>query len=634
MFSQSGSSKKRSFFIEGLNADKRDSGDEVTSSHAIEAPAKKSKEEVDDLSLWLTTLTEVICNNDDPGQILELISNLQQLQTEKKVSSEGIVQWLSKRNQQSYSMMHTICKTASPFIIKAILALVDEQALARLLKQPLFLPNQQQACLALHLLMQNAKLHGIECPPDLREELITLFEKKTINFNPQHMERELTWLQLHQRFPQANYSQTFTENLNMAWRALVQTRRYVSYVGNHVSMNSKSPLEHYTAQAKLSFARSLSSHIFDDSSDFIKFNRTKDHHHFELLKIALITAHQSTGNCEEQSYFVCRELLKMHYTGNIEIVNITPGDHALVIIGEGPDRMVIDAWANDIYPFAQAAERMQDYTSYQKKQKPCYFITYPVDPSIQSMVSLVKFSLNHFKQFAESINATAHSSAELIEVEMLDCLKNKYQHFVIKHLKLHPNEIELTSINSVAVSIEDHQFKIIVNPDDATSKTLLMSYITFMDYAAQQIYEDVLALQKDAVMNYFNNPPHEARGGSADEIIGDLVIFHKGIIEVKRVNRLTQQTVTREDTMYVSMNFINEVYKKELQRLLAQDGDKVLALLQTHHHKNQPIRIEVAAAGYNVFFKDTSEIRTISYKDFQDFANKAKAKISLHPMQA
>ncbi len=620
MFSQSKyqPSKKRSHNIDNPSV-------VDTPTIVVENDVKKSKQEItDSTSSRLLQLINMLFDYENITPALEHLSLLQQEIAAKKIDIEQLFKLFSVRDDHAYTLMQAICFKADPRVIKAVIACFDEKKRQQLLKQPHFASAENKVILALHLLVKNKRLK--ECDPKLREELISLFENLTIQFTAEAEDEKLTWIKLHQRYPHTKERLIFTENLNMAWRAMVQARQFIGCVSNHTSMNAKTLKEYYHARAKLAFARTMGGRFFANEKDFIHINSAKDYRYFKLVKESLISLHQSVGNCSEYASFVCRELLKMNYAGQIEIVNLKPGDHALVIIGEGVDRVVIDAWANDIYSFDEAAQRMQNFTTYSNKHRPHCFITFPVDLSFQKIISISKFHLADFIKFVDQVNAKAEGSDELIPMDMLDILKNKHEQIVIKYLKCHPSAVNLTTIDSIAVGIENHRFRIDFKLDEKIIKTLRVSYIQFMDYAEQQLYEDILSSQKKAVINYLNRYPDYFQI-KPNEMVSDLVFVHKGLVEVKRIDRFTLEPVmVSNDLRYNFLYYFNETYKIEKRFLFDQHGDTVLAELKQHYTEWEPKRIEITKEGYIVYFNKTQETLTLSYEDFSAYAEAAKSE--------
>ncbi|GEM_PF-6566944 len=98
-----------------------------------------------------------------------------------------------------------------------------------------------------------------------------------------------------------------------------------------------------------------------------------------------ITAAQ-VGNCGEYSFLTLQKLRTFHPDLLIEIFELDPGDHSIVVIGRepnldpskdkpndyttwGPNAVVCDAWAGDAYPATQIPTKLYCYWNYYSSDK-------------------------------------------------------------------------------------------------------------------------------------------------------------------------------------------------------------------------------------------------------------------------
>lgn len=143
---------------------------------------------------------------------------------------------------------------------------------------------------------------------------------------------------------------TIAKNLIFACQLANETRALIQNSFTHPDCNGFSPKKNAAIDEKLSEAKTQYHQRIYKNGFFHPLRAFSDGENMLLETIHETIAEKKIGNCGEHSYIVKYLATKLDKTIPVQIMHIGGGDHDVICIGTGNDRVICDSWTGDVFP--------------------------------------------------------------------------------------------------------------------------------------------------------------------------------------------------------------------------------------------------------------------------------------------
>lgn len=154
-------------------------------------------------------------------------------------------------------------------------------------------------------------------------------------------------------------------NLKFACKLANQARHIIenSYSHpdcNHLSNEQNKLIDSKLANTRLAYDRGALKTLF-----FHPVSALFDAENLLLDSITTTIAEQRTGNCVEYCYLIKQKAQEADKSIPVQHLYVAGGDHHVICIGDGNDKVICDAWAGDVYPLTkeEVSKRLLCYES-------------------------------------------------------------------------------------------------------------------------------------------------------------------------------------------------------------------------------------------------------------------------------
>lgn len=154
-------------------------------------------------------------------------------------------------------------------------------------------------------------------------------------------------------------------NLKFACKLANQARQVIenSYSHpdcNHLTNAQNKDIDAKLANTRLSYHRGALKALF-----FHPISALFDAENLLLDTVATTIAEQKSGNCVEYCFLVNKKAQEEDKNIPVQHLYIQGGDHHVICIGDGNDKVICDAWAGDVYPLTkeEVSKRLICYDS-------------------------------------------------------------------------------------------------------------------------------------------------------------------------------------------------------------------------------------------------------------------------------
>jgi hypothetical protein len=154
-------------------------------------------------------------------------------------------------------------------------------------------------------------------------------------------------------------------NIQTACSVVNESRKTIKESATHPQVNTWSGDEKNALNNKINKMRE--GHICDQVT-FILTNPIGlllDTQHTIYEKLAELPLKNGIGNCSEFALTAWHFLKKQDRNIAADIYSIKNGDHVFLVIGEGNNAVVCDAWAGEVYPVNEIPKRLGCFGYYQ-----------------------------------------------------------------------------------------------------------------------------------------------------------------------------------------------------------------------------------------------------------------------------
>ncbi len=540
------------------------------------------------------------------------------------LSEEDVLERMRHRDSQGASLIHRIAQSGTATEVMSMIQLLAETHKSQACLQLMYTKENDDLLLPIHLLEENPNLQLPICTEEARKRILTNYEKYTVSEVSTRVDGPISWPMMLARYAAwADKTQMLT-TLQQAWLAYVHVRRTIQYSATDPSFNYRPELNE--AIKYTSMMRAVSGALCNAMP---KSDGIHQAAHLWYIRDLTATVEQfKAANCEEYAFMVIRELLKLHCSLLMEVVYLSPGDHVVVLVGRTPDSdlddwrtwgaqaLIIDAWANRIYPATEIPKYFCDYAYYKQLN-----MIVPFDPEIHDCYVSLTYSSAEFAEYHAVIapsakNGNSEAQVSTYEADAAEYMKSLHQQYHGCVSNFFHQQVPVDNrIQSLSITPQGEHFEVTLKREkDPASTDISITRVHFMSCGLSQLYAEALKNKKKAVITYLNQHP---------DILDDFPkndLVHNIILDALRFGIVSK--ATNDVHSYITYEKFIFYFKAYLYQLKKSHGLLVLNYLNTGA-KSPYTGIEVIANGFQLIKADHG-VDLLSLDDFHLYVNQIK----------
>ncbi len=553
---------------------------------------------------------------------------IQKLKQRGQITEQQLFNLFAHQGTSGQSVFHHISSTATGLVIRQTLKLLTSPQLRTLCQT-----YNDDLALPIKLLKKNLNFTNKEAN---YLALCQQFHLATMNQSYDTLDSHLNYLSLLNRYPNQYKNETFINDLQIAWKALCNVRARIQHSDTHLSINHLSLTAQVQSIIQVNSLRTLMD-AYTNGVEALELPMAATVF-LELMGYSQATRRFRAGNCQEASNLVMHELIKLGCNKRIEMIEINPGDHVLIVIGRNPeskiddirtwrDGLIIDAWANNIYHVREWSLYLRDFAAYKHPHDNTEFgVTVPFDINRNGIKSIFSVTSSQYVAYRDAPSTMPEifsydweHKAYLLGEHLLE----QYGSYATKYLLDHPEAIGIHDpIESVALTSKSEGIEVTLNTSSA-EHTQLLSLIEFMEFALLEVMRVDLQNLRHAMLDYLTSHPERlqlTKERRVSELVSDQLCV------IANLKTIASEPITR-----TPMHVFRHARFKELATERLKKNFKKYHLRAVTYLQQQPqfkrVALQLICTDDQYFITLNSKTRiALPYKKLKYFAHCLKVQ--------